>query len=489
MDSLIVRTSSPVMEPVFQGTVHTASLAVCTVLVLFVVILGSFGNGIVILSAVKCKRMRSNFDLLIVNLAGTDFILCTCLSPVFLYLLFTDPPTPKLFCGSFLFLGTACGMLSLLTIVTIALHRQARVVGKAKGSLTPTKTALILATIWLMSLGTALGGTLHVTSNWDDSFQNCQVIINSPNLRTHNFVLFFVCPVVTIGCAIIAVSYTIIGRAVRNQTKALRVTTVTTSIYKGPRTKVPPDQKLLPETKPREKMRRIVYSGRQCPCCCGQAVLDKENKAITMCLVVIFTILLCWTPLVISQFVELVTGESIILYQVKLCGIALVFLNSALDPYIYGQHNGRIKKKYRRLLWDFIRCHCKSVTKARLRLTATGNQQTAKQKSNSQNDQDTRTLNLASPKQAQKFVDKGIGPGNIPTQRTYTSNILLYQNSRDPAAKIPCGVGGDGGGGAPVRKGGSQVGDIQAMMHDVKSFVHKSCCHTGIPEDQSLIYS
>jgi hypothetical protein len=65
-------------KPAFVGTVHTASLAVCTVLVIFVLLMGCIGNSMVIYAAVKKKRIRTNFDVLILNLTGSDFISTYC---------------------------------------------------------------------------------------------------------------------------------------------------------------------------------------------------------------------------------------------------------------------------------------------------------------------------------------------------------------------------------------------------------------------------
>jgi hypothetical protein len=121
------------------------------VLVIFVLLMGCIGNSMVIYAAVKKKRIRTNFDVLILNLTGSDFITCTFLSPTFLFLLFAEPPAPKMFCGSVLFLGAASGMLSMFTLVAIALHRLARVVGHARGTLSLTRTAIILTIIWILS--------------------------------------------------------------------------------------------------------------------------------------------------------------------------------------------------------------------------------------------------------------------------------------------------------------------------------------------------
>lgn len=100
-----------------------------------------------------------------------------------------------------------------------------------------------------------------------------------------------------------------------------------------------------------------------------------------MCLVVILTLVLCWSPLLVSHFLELATGPSIILLQVKLCGIALVFLNSALDPYTYAQNHGtscqpqasgsssrRRRGLYARfvaLFWELLHCQCADPRRSR----------------------------------------------------------------------------------------------------------------------------
>jgi hypothetical protein len=83
-------------------------------------------------------------------------------------------------------------MLSMFTLVAIALHRLARVVGHARGTLSLTRTAIILTIIWILSFTLSVGGTLHVTHNWNPNQKTCQAIINSQNPQLQNFVLFFV---------------------------------------------------------------------------------------------------------------------------------------------------------------------------------------------------------------------------------------------------------------------------------------------------------
>ena len=406
-------TGNDEMEASFSRCVHTATLAVSTVLALFVLFLGCTGNGMVLFTALTSKRLRNNFDLLVINLAGADFIMCTCLSPIFLFLLFSDPPFPKVFCGSVLFLGTTSAMLSLLSIVCIALHRYLRVVGRIKRPLNLTQTSSLVGLIWIISLSLATGGTFHVVSQWDNGAINtCQSVVNSNNPRTNNFVLFFIAPVTLVSIILIAMSYGTIARTVRVQ-GTYELTTPSQQI----RTDFS-DINCVGLTSCNQHNFGLAserYSPRGV-----DSVSDKANKAVTMCIVVSFTIILCWAPLIISQFIEIFTGESIILYQVKLCGIALVFLNSALDPYIYGQTSGRIKHRYLRVLYNFARCECSVQRTSRIHASGQRILEACPLRS-SHMTQDTNTVNVMCGKEQKKSEQ---GSKKEPKHSTYKSYRL-----------------------------------------------------------------
>ncbi len=386
-------------KPAFVGTVHTASLAVCTVLVIFVLLMGCIGNSMVIYAAVKKKRIRTNFDVLILNLTGSDFITCTFLSPTFLFLLFAEPPAPKMFCGSVLFLGAASGMLSMFTLVAIALHRLARVVGHARGTLSLTRTAIILTIIWILSFTLSVGGTLHVTHNWNPNQKTCQAIINSQNPQLQNFVLFFVAPVTIVSFTIVGLSYIIITVMVHRQNNTIGRTVITS---------------------PCKQCQNLIRPNcvvRNCHTCPNSSIPYRDNKALTMCLVVILLMGLCWGPLIISHFVELATGESIILYQVKLCGIALVCLNSALDPYIYAQHIGKMKQRYSKLFESLLHCCFEHKSPARLHVA---DNNSPKSVHNGRNDK----MDLGHTSMG-KLLDDCLAKEKFDT-KNYTQNLLIH---------------------------------------------------------------
>ena len=538
----------PDWDPSFHGSVHTATMAVCTVLVIFVVVLGTFGNGLVLITALQCRRLRSNFDILVYNLAGADFIVCTCLAPTFLYLLFASPPpAPREFCGGFLFVCTVCGLSSLLSLVAIACHRHSRVTGKVKGALTVKRTVAILGAIYVISLGTAVAGTLHVTLAWPEGQSSCQSVINSSQVTSNNVILFFVTPVVAVSFLTILVSYCVIARAVRTQTY-LRVKALQPLLQNSGYSRLPPVSETAPGsnhskfTSPGSEVKQILIEVdeppkstknspssptrphtassrsdkrevlKHCACCTCMAALDKENKAITMCLVVILIIALCWTPLIISHIIELFTGESIILYQVKLCGIALVFLNSALDPYMYAQNCSRSSHRYGSFLWDVFRCECRMPRHSRTRIRSKPSMYAGNRALRSPAGipssalvlrQDCATLQFLHPAEPPLrenpqtvknfsrdarnsgcvFNPSRTGRKSVHTKhrQVYTSNILKFAhtnlaNYNEDNKK------------ADVRHH-KRTHAQGGRKSDVRSLVHKSCCHGNSPDDLSLIDS
>ena len=356
--------TGPDVPDIAKSCIHTATMAVCTVLVIFVLFLGCTGNGVVLFNALTTKRMRHNFDLLVINLAGADFIMCTCLSPIFLFLLFSDSTIPRVFCGSIMFLGVTSGLLSLLSIVCIAFHRYCRMIGRLKQSLTLSQTSVVIVVVWMTSVTVALGGTFFVTSSWEEGMINkCQSVItgDSVNTVTSNFVLYFLSPTTMVSLTVIILCYALMARIVRTQSCNEFVGAAIRNVD------------YLNETN-REQLTTDSHCSNNeiannSPPPGVESQMDNGSRAITMCFVVSITVALCWAPLVISQFIELVTGESIILYQVKLCGIALIFLNSALDPYLYGQTNGRIKHKYAVILYNFARCECRFQRRTQIKRT------------------------------------------------------------------------------------------------------------------------
>ncbi|CAG5132648.1 unnamed protein product [Candidula unifasciata] len=480
--AVLQRLVQPDGDPAFHGSVHTATLAVCTVLVIFVVLMGTFGNGLVLLTAFQGSKRRSNVDVLVYNLAATDFIVCSCLAPTFLYLLFSHRQSTREFCGGLLFMSTACGVVSLLTLVAIAVYR--------------------LSIIYMVSLSTAVGATLHVSMSWTESHTTCQSVINSGHITTNNVVLFFISPVFAISFLIILVCYCIIARAVRVQTY-LRVKALQPLLRSAMYKQIKPEtsnytysSSNMAETAKTSKFGRTFLAKneplKQCSCCSCMAALEKENKAATMCFVVILIITLCWTPLVISHLIEVITGESITLYQVKLCGIALVFLNSALNPYMYAQNNGRMKQSYCRFFWDILRCQFwvphprrfETLVKNRRSRTLANAVATADYSASVQfiPEKPRRVFQTCDNSNVKKTAGMTDWTGQT-GHRNYTNNVILYNNGG--AGRKAASLVKDKGEVRQAKVAHAQNGKIA----DVRLLVQKTCCHVTSLDNQSLIES
>ena len=95
-----------------------------------------------------------------------------------------------------------------------------------------------------------------------------------------------------------------------------------------------------------------------CRCCSCLALAERSSKAVATCGVTVATLLLCWAPLLASHVAEAWSGPGVVLHQVKLCGLALVLLGAALDPYLYAQARGGGRSRLGRALWGVLRCQC-----------------------------------------------------------------------------------------------------------------------------------
>lgn len=324
-------------------SVHIATLAVCNVLIGIVVLMGCVGNGAVIVQVITNWNARYGFAPLILNLAVSDFLICSCLSPVFLIFLFRSPPTPNIFCGLFIFMGTICTLSSLLTMTAIALHRY-RLMSSSAGQryLSIPISLLTLAFIWALGFSVALAGILYVSSNWNDPFQKCELIKVTNNERgdLSDFAISFLAPVCALGFICTATSCLVMLWVARLPTCWKNAC----EFYNAEAAKS--DQK--------PKISEVISNSFKQLIGCFSMV-DKETRILY--LVAILVASFCWAPILIAHILTLSTGESLVLYQLKLCGIALVFLNSALHPYIYTEHGWRLKHRYRVCLHAAFDCH------------------------------------------------------------------------------------------------------------------------------------
>jgi len=120
-----------------------------------VVVISVAGNGIVMLSVVTCRRMRTVTNyLFILNLAGADLMMAVfCVPFTFIANWLVDRwPFGVAMCSVMPYLQTVVVFLSAFTLVGLSVDRFRAVVFPLQPRLTPGQVLTIIAVIWLLAI-------------------------------------------------------------------------------------------------------------------------------------------------------------------------------------------------------------------------------------------------------------------------------------------------------------------------------------------------
>ena len=121
---------------------------------LILIIIGSTGNSLVVLSVVRNAAMRTPRNLFILNLAISDLLLCTVTIPFTLYEVVTQYYTlPPAMCPIIGALQAISIFLPTLSICAIALDRYYIILYPMKRSLQTKGVFLVILGIWIVSIG------------------------------------------------------------------------------------------------------------------------------------------------------------------------------------------------------------------------------------------------------------------------------------------------------------------------------------------------
>ncbi|XP_026820091.1 melanopsin-like isoform X1 [Rhopalosiphum maidis] len=111
-----------------------------------IMVLGCFGNSLVIFMYIKCKSLQTPANVLIMNLAVSDFIMLAK-TPVFIYNSYYQGPTlGKLGCQIYGFFGGLTGTVSIMTLAAISLDRYYVIVHPLNAAVKTTKQR---ARVWI----------------------------------------------------------------------------------------------------------------------------------------------------------------------------------------------------------------------------------------------------------------------------------------------------------------------------------------------------
>lgn len=152
----------------------------------------------------------------------------------------------------------------------------------------------------------------------------------------------------------------------------------------------------------------------------------KDSKAVVTCVVIVFSVLLCCLPMGVSLAQDVLSPESSFAhYQFELCGFALIFLKSCINPFVYSRNSAGLRRRVLCCLqWVALVFLC-CKHKTRLHAMGKGSLEVNRNKSSHH---ETNSAYVLSPKPQRRLVDQACGPSH----------------SRD-CAPSPRATGGHGG--------------------------------------------
>ncbi|MFT7806022.1 putative G-protein coupled receptor 75 [Arapaima gigas] len=448
--------------------IHTATLVSCSLLLILIFCLGSYGNLVVFLSFFDpaFRKFRTNFDFMILNLSFCDLFICCVTTPMFALVLFLDAGgsggsvgVSKEFCFTFHLTSLGFVIMSLKTVAVIALHRLRMVLGQQ-----PNRTASLPCTLALTVL------------LWTASFTLATLL----TLRAHpwgskpclprfglaggdgkiTLCLYLADFAFCVG--VVSLSYVMIARALRRNAQVRKCPVITvdatrplpliTTGFEGVQCAVPVPVPALYRNQAYNKLQHIQThpytrnsgpaqaqpAGSDSTCCQLTSSVNlataKDSRAVATCVVIVFSLLLCCLPMAISLARDaLVPPSGFGLYQFQLCGFALVFLKSGINPFVYSRNSAGLR---RRGLWCLqcvalgLPCHGR---KTRLRAVGKGSLEANRNKSSHH---ETNSAYVLSPKPQRRLVDQACGPSHTRDSGP-SPRATMARQTQPPSSSTP----------------------------------------------------
>ncbi|XP_029504609.1 probable G-protein coupled receptor 75 [Oncorhynchus nerka] len=442
--------------------IHTATLTSCSLLLILIFFLGSYGNLVVFLSFFHpaFRKFRTNFDFMILNLSFCDMIICCVTAPMFALVLFLDSGggggVSKTFCFTFHLTSSAFIIMSLETVAVIALHRLRMVLGQQPNRMASLPCTLALtALLWTSSFTMAALLTLRAYPMKEGPCLPHFGLTGGPA----RVVLYVYLADFAFCVAVVSVCYLMIAQTLRKNAQVRNCRVITVDATRPPLPQPPPPLMAaglesmqcavqvpsLYRNQTYNKLQHIQthsYTNRptsqglvpgaaQGATCCQlvstvNLATVKDSKAVVTCVVIVFSVLLCCLPMGVSLAQDVLSPESSFAhYQFELCGFALIFLKSCINPFVYSRNSAGLRRRVLCCLqWVALVFLC-CKHKTRLHAMGKGSLEVNRNKSSHH---ETNSAYVLSPKPQRRLVDQACGPSH----------------SRD-CAPSPRATGGHGG--------------------------------------------
>ncbi|KAK6328162.1 hypothetical protein J4Q44_G00001400 [Coregonus suidteri] len=445
VSSLGPRSSSSSSSPGW-ALIHTATLTSCSLLLILIFFLGSYGNLVVFLSFFHpaFRKFRTNFDFMILNLSFCDMIICCVTAPMFALVLFLDSGgwggVSNTFCFTFHLTSTAFIIMSLETVAVIALHRLRMVLGQQPNRMASLPCTLALtALLWTSSL--TMGALLTLRA-YPMKEGPCLPHFGLTGGRAR-VILYVYLADFAFCVAVVSVCYLMIAQTLRKNAQVRKCRIITVDATRPPLPPPPPpliaaglegmqcavQVPSLYRNQTYNKLQHIQthsYTNRptsqglvpgaaQGATCCQlvstvNLATVKDSKAVVTCVVIVFSILLCCLPMGVSLAQDVLSPESSFAhYQFELCGFALIFLKSCINPFVYSRNSAGLRRRVLCCLqWVALVFLC-CKHKTRLHAMGKGSLEVNRNKSSHH---ETNSAYVLSPKPQRRLVDQACGPSH-----------------------------------------------------------------------------
>lgn len=422
--------------------IHVATLVVCSLLVILIFGLGSYGNLVVFLSFFDpaLRKFRTNFDFMILNLSFCDLFICCVSAPMFALILFLDVRDSavgisKDFCFAFHLTSSGFIIMSLETVAVIALHRLRMVLGQQ-----PNQTSSFLCTLALTALLWTSSFTLAVLVTLQAYPRGSEPCLPHFGLDgTQAKVVRYIYLADFAFCVgVVSMSYLMIAQTLRKNAmvrkcsvimvnasrpaqapptfiatgfEGLQCTVQMPSLYRNQTYNKLQHVQTHPFTK--RSAQPLVPGVKSDVACCRMVstanfFTTKDSKAVVTCVVIVLSVLLCCLPMGVALTQDFLSSRNTFIhYQLELCGFALIFLKSGINPFVYSRNSAGLRRRVlcclQWLAFAFLCCKHKT----RLHTMGTGSLEVNRNKSSHH---DTNSAYVLSPRPQRKLVDQACGP-------------------------------------------------------------------------------
>ncbi|CAG9769354.1 unnamed protein product [Ceutorhynchus assimilis] len=287
--------------------------------VLYIVIMtfGCMGNGLVVFLFCRSKSLRTPANMLIVNLAVSDFLMLLKM-PVFIYNCFYHGPVlGDIACRIYGFFGGLCGTASIGTLAAISFDRYFVVKYPLK-RFSRHRIYFCLIFSWIYALCFSLIPLLDIgfgKYQYEGYLASCSFDYLSEKKAIRMFILIFFFAAFIVPLSIISFSYYKIVRVVGGRSRAVK------------------DK--------RDSIRHVKEEDER----------KQELKLAIIVLIVIFLWLFSWTPYATVALLGISGNKHLITPLASMIPALFAKTTSAIDPFVYAMSH----PKFREELWKVLK--------------------------------------------------------------------------------------------------------------------------------------